>query len=542
MLKDDIWHALPSAAPSRQVSSSAVHTVHESSNISGVAQTFPSTTFDLRVDELAQQLQLQRVKRSHVACNDLASDLIQQSVAVGRNADAVLSAICASIGTATDEGSFSTAEHGGIDVNAPRDPASAPFHTAGFSDLRHSVDTYHANDTVVPHGNVQFANPIHPEAGNTCFIQKDPRSNNSNGWKGISLARDQYLRRGPHASHGSLASLRSPRLSAEHSSMIRPADTRGPFGRIQYPNMRPTPSASIKPIKASLENALITEGALSVRKNDPKPSLTTASVLATGTQATGFVPMLAVTRPDMTGRDVTPMPLGSQTVQDLKFSPRYHGMHTETNASVDYLRPDQNCALWITQLPPDVKVTEILGHIHNAGRVYATFINPPDGIKHPRSAAKLVFFTPAGAQKLLAYAWHHPFTIRGYKAQVAPNRIKYDSHSTAKGESRVLIITGDKKFVNEGSLTAYFEGRFAFQIDKIQTLIEFKNRAVVEYKFGSYRCQSQMGFKALLLDRPRGLEMVEFGADPCEVGSDTTSFTIAGERIQGKGLLLPNFE
>lgn len=263
------------------------------------------------------------------------------------------------------------------------------------------------------------------------------------------------------------------------------------------------------------------------------------TTVSTGTIATGFVPMLAVTRPDMTGRDVTPMPLASKAVVDLKFSPRYHGMHTENNASVDHLRPEQNCALWITQLPPDVKVTELLGKIRNIGRVYAVFINPSDGVAHPKAAAKLVFFKPEGAQKLLRQVWAKPIVIRGHRAQITPNRIKYGEHYMENGESRVLIITGNKMFVNRDSLTAYFEGRFAFQLDDIHTLVEFHDRAVIEYKFGSYRCQSQMGMKALLLDRPRGLEMVEYGADPCEVGSDSTSFSIAGERIQGRGICLP---
>jgi hypothetical protein len=262
-------------------------------------------------------------------------------------------------------------------------------------------------------------------------------------------------------------------------------------------------------------------------------------VVPTGTQTTGFVPMLAVTRPDMTGRDATPMPLGSRAVMDLKFSPRYHGMHTETNASADHLRPDQNCALWITQLPPDVEVGELLSKIRNVGRVYATFINPANGVTHPKCAAKLVFFSPDSAQKLLTRALHQPLIIRGQRAQIAPNRIKYSAHTTDRGESRVLIVTGNTAFVNEDSLTAYFEGRFAFQIDGVQTLIQFQDRAVVEYRFGSYRCQAQMGMKALLLDRPRGLEMVEFGADPCEVGSDATSFGIASDRIQGLGVSLP---
>lgn len=206
---------------------------------------------------------------------------------------------------------------------------------------------------------------------------------------------------------------------------------------------------------------------------------------------------------------------------------------------MEHLPPEQNCALWLTNLPPDIRERELLASVRNVGRIYATFINYPDGHAHATSAAKLVFFTPEAAQKLLVYCTLvKPMVIRGHRVKIALNRIKYAKNSMENGESRVLIITGHREFVNEASLTAFFQARFQFQIDEAVTLITHKERAVVEYKFGSYRCQAQMGMKALLLDKPAGLEMVEYGADPCEVGSEVTSFTVAGERIQGRGLLL----
>ncbi|KAG6023388.1 hypothetical protein E4U19_004423 [Claviceps sp. Clav32 group G5] len=253
-----------------------------------------------------------------------------------------------------------------------------------------------------------------------------------------------------------------------------------------------------------------------------------------------FIPMLSVIRTE--GRGKRPIPFLSQsnrhTVSPLKFSPHYHGMHTENNASMEHLAPDQNCALWLTNLPPDIRVRELLSTIRNVGRVYATFINDADGHLHATAAAKLVFFTPEAAQKLLAQCLVTPLVIRGYLVKIALNRIKYAKNSMDNGESRVLIITGQADFVNTSTLTAFFQARFQFQIDDAANLMIHKGRAVVEYKFGSYRCQAQMGMKSLLLDQPAGLEMVEYGADPCEVGSEATSFTVAAARIQGRGLRL----
>ncbi|KAG5939447.1 hypothetical protein E4U60_000898 [Claviceps pazoutovae] len=253
-----------------------------------------------------------------------------------------------------------------------------------------------------------------------------------------------------------------------------------------------------------------------------------------------FIPMLSVIRTE--GRWKRPIPFLSQskrhTVSPLKFSPHYHGMHTENNASMEHLAPDQNCALWLTNLPPDIRVRELLSTIRNVGRVYATFINDPDGHVHATAAAKLVFFTPEAAQRLLAQCLVTPLVIRGYLVKMALNRIKYAKNNMENGESRVLIITGQADFVNTSTLTAFFQARFQFQVDDAACLMIHKGRAVVEYKFGSYRCQAQMGMKSLMLDQPVGLEMVEYGADPCEVGSEARSFTVAAARIQGRGLRL----
>ncbi|KAG5938830.1 hypothetical protein E4U59_003559 [Claviceps monticola] len=253
-----------------------------------------------------------------------------------------------------------------------------------------------------------------------------------------------------------------------------------------------------------------------------------------------FIPMLSVIRTE--GRGKRPIPFLSQsnrhTVSPLRFSPHYHGMHTENNASMEHLAPDQNCALWLTNLPPDIRVRELLSTIRNVGRVYTTFINDPDGHVHATAAAKLVFFTPEAAQRLLAQCLVTPLVIRGYLVKMALNRIKYAKNSMENGESRVLIITGQADFVNTSTLTAFFQARFQFQVDDAACLMIHKGRAVVEYKFGSYRCQAQMGMKSLMLDQPAGLEMVEYGADPCEVGSEATSFTVAAARIQGRGLRL----
>lgn len=251
-------------------------------------------------------------------------------------------------------------------------------------------------------------------------------------------------------------------------------------------------------------------------------------------QSHGFLPMQAVmqrTPPGAFALESCVDAFGS-----TKFSTRYHGMHTDTNASAEHLAPEQNCALWLTNLPPGVSTHELLTAIRNVGRVWCSYVNYPDYVTHQTAAAKVVFFTPEAAQQLLSVSWTRGLFIQGYRVKVSHNRIKYGSHAITGKMSRSLIITGHADFVNEASLTKFFKDRFIFQVDEVVELIKAGGRAVVEFKFGSYRCQSQMGKMSLEKDRPAGLEKVEFGDDPCEVGDTMASYGIAAERIQGRGL------
>lgn len=248
----------------------------------------------------------------------------------------------------------------------------------------------------------------------------------------------------------------------------------------------------------------------------------------------GFLPMQAVMQQTPSRAftaDISPYAPSTAT-----FSSRYHGMHTETNASAEHLAPDENCALWLTNLPERTSIHQLLTSIRNVGRIWCTYINYPDFNAHTTAAAKVVFFTPEAAQQLLSISWTRGLFIENHRVRVSHNRIKYGSHAVAGRMSRVLIITGLAEFVNEASLTKFFKDRFIFQLDEVTQLIRAGGRAVMEFKFGSYRCQSQMGKMSLEKDRPYGLKKVEFGDDPCEVGDTMSSYGIAAERIQGRGL------
>ncbi len=219
-----------------------------------------------------------------------------------------------------------------------------------------------------------------------------------------------------------------------------------------------------------------------------------------------------------------------------RFSSRYHGMHTESNASADHLQPDENAGLWLTNLPPDVTHNELLSSIRNIGRIWCSYINQPDFQQHVTAAAKVVFFQPRAAMRLLHFAAAQGLNIRGFRVKVTQNRIKTPAQPLLGSMSRVLIITGKSTFVNPETLVDYFTERFVFQLDQARELLSWRGRTVVEFRFGSFRCQSQMGKMSLEKDRPEGFEKVEFGEDPCELGETNSSFDVAKLRIAGIGL------
>ncbi|KAF5677019.1 hypothetical protein FHETE_1921 [Fusarium heterosporum] len=284
-------------------------------------------------------------------------------------------------------------------------------------------------------------------------------------------------------------------------------------------------------------NQSLQQQSLNSSPNPPSGSLLESPNIRQSSASRGFRPMAAIahTRSDLTRAN------DDDQTEPVIFSGNYKGEHTIRNASAMNLAPEENCALWLTNLPPDVTHRQLLAQIRNVGRIWCTVINEPDYERHDTAAAKVVFFTPVPAQLLLSKSLTQGLEVGGYAVRVTHNRVKYGEQPIVGAASRVLIITGKSSFVNAESLTKFFNERFVFEIDEITSLIvrgeaENGGRSVIEYRFGSFRCQAQMGKMALEKDRPQGFEKVEFGEDPCEVGDTLTAYTIAAERIQGKGI------
>lgn len=239
------------------------------------------------------------------------------------------------------------------------------------------------------------------------------------------------------------------------------------------------------------------------------------------------------------------------------FSPRYRGdVLLRSNQSED-IPDDQNCSLFLVNLPAAVTTRELLAAVHAlgpTGRVYATHINAPEPARgHAGCAAKLVFFrrdvahafyarcaaqvaagVGGGGERGSAEGSHSGpgLLVAGQMARVMWNRIRTSERALPSGAdaSRVLLIAGPPVLVNERALTAFFRARLEFQVDSVLTHVAGRSddddgeeegvheggasAAVVEYRFGSFRCQAQAARLALLREAPQ----VDcfFGSDPLE--------------------------
>jgi hypothetical protein len=206
----------------------------------------------------------------------------------------------------------------------------------------------------------------------------------------------------------------------------------------------------------------------------------------------------------------------------LGFSPEYHGdPNLPRNRSANI--PDElNCSLFLVNLPPDLTTHRLIAAIHATGptgRIYATHINAPEpDRKHYGCAAKVIFFELSAAKAFYRACEERGFTVDGYAVRVMWNRIKTAQQEHARSTTRVLLIGGDPKFVNPDTLTEYFGTKLQFQVDCIIThsdgLKGDKTDAVVEFRFGSFRCQAEAAKMALVREHPE--VRCFFHCDPCD--------------------------
>lgn len=193
------------------------------------------------------------------------------------------------------------------------------------------------------------------------------------------------------------------------------------------------------------------------------------------------------------------------------------------NISAD-IRDEENCSVWITGLPPTCSYQDLFSAIavHQPGKVWSSHISPPnfDGpdhlLSHSTSAAKVIFYQPHEAQRLLKVAREKRLVVRGYKPRAVPNRIKSRPQAYEDRSSRCLMISGDAAVVNVHTLSQLFNTKFDYDTQEVlyrDETADGRGRKI-EWRFGSWRAQAGAAYMAIRDSYPK--VRVMYAIDPCD--------------------------
>jgi hypothetical protein len=202
-------------------------------------------------------------------------------------------------------------------------------------------------------------------------------------------------------------------------------------------------------------------------------------------------------------------------------SANYRGNYRLARNRPANIPQEENCSVYITGLAPDITTNQLLGEIRNTGRVWASVISPPTR-NHGTAAAKITFFTPVAAQIFLARA-NGPvqpgFFVGGVRMTVRPDRNRVAEAPEPEDHTRCISIAGPVEIVTVPFLMEHFSRDFVFEVDEIIPLVMGQSINILEWRFGSYRCQAQWAWRNLREDpffQSRGVR-VQFESDPCDL-------------------------
>lgn len=86
------------------------------------------------------------------------------------------------------------------------------------------------------------------------------------------------------------------------------------------------------------------------------------------------------------------------------------------------------------------------------------------------------------------------------RARVFWNRVRSGEVDTGGSRSRVLLVSGPRAMIDEAFLRAYLDTKLTYQIDAVlhRGFSSDGERALLEFRFGSYRCQAEAARMALM--------------------------------------------
>jgi hypothetical protein len=179
------------------------------------------------------------------------------------------------------------------------------------------------------------------------------------------------------------------------------------------------------------------------------------------------------------------------------------------------LQEFENCALFLTKIPPEATLHELFSVI-TTGAVFCLHINPPNGI-HTTKAAKLAFMTPEAAEAFLKQTQsERGIVLHGKRIQGRYNRNGYVRNENI-WQSRVLELIGPTSLMTLEYWTAHFSKFSEFELDAYRLLpTTVDGLSIMEFRFARIDGQAQTCLQCIKTDPSlQGIIQVRYGTDPC---------------------------
>ncbi|KAF3061367.1 hypothetical protein GL218_04245 [Daldinia childiae] len=192
----------------------------------------------------------------------------------------------------------------------------------------------------------------------------------------------------------------------------------------------------------------------------------------------------------------------------------------------------QSTSVWVSNLPADCTIQQLLAPIRRVGKIFFAHISPPNK-DFTTSAAKITFWDRRATDNFLELIEDGKITIGGLQPEVRMNRIR-TAPRPPSARSRVLVVWGSPHVVSMEVLEPLFRSEIDFEIDGVEEMM-WRGQRRLEIRFGSHRAQASRA-EQMLQELKAGKEteyivenlspeqrifirLIEilWGGDPCEL-------------------------
>lgn len=180
---------------------------------------------------------------------------------------------------------------------------------------------------------------------------------------------------------------------------------------------------------------------------------------------------------------------------------------------------EDNCAVFITNIPVQAYNSEVLDKIHEGG-IFSFYRRPPQN-GHRKCAVALAFKRPEAAKAFVERA-NGPvgYVVQGVRLTVVPSRDRIAPVPNDKlRQTRLLHIRGPKYVIFGDQIERFLHSKIKFVLVRRAEWVDRAECRTIEFEFSSIRGQSRAAMKALIwyFERtPYWPQIsINYGTDPC---------------------------